>query len=98
MANLSIDIVGSILSYLKTKDLILASRINKKWKKSFKNNLWKYKIALFKYCNKITDTELIYLKGVHTIDLWCCYQITDTGLFHLKGVHTIDLYQCNKIT
>src|SRR5581483_7121900 len=98
MANLSIDIIGSILSYLETKDLILASRINKKWNKSFKNNLWKYKIDLSKYYKKITDHKLIHLKGIHTINLYNCNKITNLGLIHLKDVHTIDLRNCHQIT
>src|SRR5579883_1920716 len=98
MANLSIDIIGSILSYLETRDLILASRINKKWNRSFKNNLWKYEIILSKYHSKIVDTGLIYFKGVRTINLSKCYKITDAGLIHLKGVHTINLRHCSQIT
>ena len=54
------------LNILETKDLILASRITKKWRKIFKVNLWKYKIDLSPYCNKITDNALVHLKGVQT--------------------------------
>jgi len=36
----------------------------------------------------ITDDKLKYLKGAHTIDLFCCRNITDNGLEYLKGVHS----------
>ena len=46
MDTMSNDIISCIFQYLQTKDLILASRITKKWRKIFKTNLWKYKIDL----------------------------------------------------
>ena len=66
MNTLSNDIVSCIFEYLETKDLILASRITKKWRKIFKITLWKYKIDLSLYYKKITDNALIHLKGVQT--------------------------------
>ena len=48
--------------------------------------------------SKITDHELIYLKGIHTLGLSYCYRITNQGLKHLKRVHTLNLSWCHKIT
>jgi hypothetical protein len=46
----------------------------------------------------ITNDDLKYLSGVHTIDLYECTSITDNGLKYLSGVHTIDLSRCYFIT
>ena len=98
MNGLAKDIIGIVYEYLISDDLMRSSRIDKKWHRAYTINLWKYKIVLIFYYTKITDTQLSYLKGVHTINLSNCQRITDTGLSHLKGVHTIDLYGCKRIT
>jgi hypothetical protein len=44
------------------------------------------------------DSEIQYLKGIHTLDLSDCAQITDKGLVHLKGIHTLSLCAFKQIT
>ncbi len=39
----------------------------------------------------ITDDQLKYLEGAHTIYLTGCENITDAGMKHLKGVHILDI-------
>lgn len=46
----------------------------------------------------LTDDDLAYLHGVHTLNLTHCAEITDAGLAHLRGVHTLNLFGCRKIT
>ena len=60
------DVVSCIFEYLVTRDLILASRTTKKWRKIFNNTLWKYKIDLR---SNATDNALVHLKGVKYINL-----------------------------
>jgi hypothetical protein len=56
------------------------------------------KNILIKCFGSITDNELKYLAGVHTINLSYCKLVTDNGLKYLSGVHTIDLTWCNLVT
>ncbi|AYV76828.1 MAG: F-box domain protein [Barrevirus sp.] len=98
MDTLSGDIIGTLFEYLSTKELILSSRVNKKFRKAFKDNIWKYKIVLWRWSDKIRDNHLIYLKGVKHIDLSMCKKITASGLASITedgGLISICLGDCN---
>lgn len=79
-----VDVINLILQHLETKDLILASLTCEKWRRAFTNNIWRYKIDLSPYGNKITDTHLEHLKGIHTIKLPLSLLITDKGWQYIK--------------
>jgi hypothetical protein len=61
-----------------------------------------YTIQELKICSKlstnITDNDLTYLKGIHTLHLAWNTNITDAGLKNLKGIHTLRLYSNENIT
>ncbi len=84
--NLNKDLIYEIQKYLSTKKLILFSRTCKQLREIFKDNLCRLSLDLSIYnYSTVTDVGLEYLKGVHTINLCCCYNITDAGLQHLQG-------------
>ena len=92
------DVLFYIFKLLDTKDLVLASRTCKMWRKAFNKYKSQYDFVMTNWFNIIQNKHLNNLEGVHTINLSNCYQITDQGLEYLKGVHTINLTDCNQIT
>ena len=51
-------------------------------------------------CCEITDAAFVQLRGIHTLDMSCCYQksITDSAFMHLRGIHTLILSDCDQVT
>lgn len=90
-----VDVINLILQQLETKDMILASWICEKWRRAFTNNIGKYKIDLSPYGNKITDTHLEHLKGIHMIKVPICLLITDKGWEFIKTSNIVFSYSYN---
>ena len=42
----------------------------------------------------------MHLKGIHTLNMGCCWQdtITDAAFVHLKGIHSLSLWYCYQLT
>jgi len=48
------------------------------------------------HCNTITDNQLKYFKGVHTLELFGCKtNISDIGWEYLRGIHTLKIANSN---
>ncbi|AYV76811.1 MAG: F-box domain protein [Barrevirus sp.] len=91
------DILSIIYEFIDTKQLIWASRTCRKWHKVYHDNLWKYKIDVTQWSNKIKDKHLESFKNVRTINLKSCYQIEGPGLKHLDKAINVDLSYCKII-
>ena len=48
-------------------------------------------------CCEITDAAFVQLRGIHTLDMSCCYQksITDAAFAHLRGIHKLTTIKCS---
>ena len=91
-------IQAKILSHLNSWQILSLLKYSNQFNKSVQY-LIKYNSYEFNFIESdINDNDLVYLKGIHTINLSNCDKITDSGLVHLKNVHTIDLECCKKIT
>ena len=88
MAQLNYPLGSIIMSYLKTNINLELLKSHKYYRYIFER--YPRFINLDFTWSKITDNDLKYLKGVHSINL-LCKNITDKGLIYLKGVHSITL-------
>jgi len=78
MQNLILDCLSKIISYLPLDNIIKLMITNKTIMNNLLHIITNYNISIkFTGCNKITDSILQYLQGVHTIYLTGCYKITD---------------------
>jgi len=52
------------------------------------------------YDEVLSDSEFVYLKGIHTLNMSYCKQntITDAAFVHLKGIHTLNMSDCKQDT
>ena len=108
LSNIPNDILELIFKFLSENDKLNLFKTNKNLIYKFKFDDINIQLKLSHF-SQLTDNDLSYLTGVHTINLCGCNKITDQGLKYLagkpaltsgklKGVHTINLSQCNKIT
>ncbi len=87
------DVLSHIFEYLDTKQLIYASRVCKKWRKVYNDNISKYKFELCVNWRKyINDNDLKYLQGAGV------HNITDDGLKYLKNCKVVWIYFNDNIT
>ncbi len=91
LTNLNGDILELIINYLSGYEKLQLIKAFPNLINILKSYYINFKIDLSDI--NIIDSDLQYLKGVHTINLSGCDKITDEGLQYLKGVHIIDLSQ-----
>jgi len=47
---------------------------------------------------KLTDVDLLHLRGIRTLRLYACELISDAGLAHLSGIHTLYISWCRRVS
>jgi len=62
------------------------------WRRCFPRATW----ADMRF--NIADSDMVHLRGIHTLIMSHCEHITDAGLAHLRGIHTLDMSRMIRIT